>query len=141
MLRVRRALPRPARGDGSDRGAPRSPQFGVLMMLHPGIPLPPNFTAARLLERPVRTQYQDVRMTASASTPKVESGRSIQRIELAASWTSPGKGRFRGKSTLSLTSGPDGSQFAYVTYQLPEPASDSLESFLARAVRSYRTPG
>lgn len=64
----------------------------------------------------------------------------MQRIELAVTWTSPGKGRFRSKSLLTLISTSDGSRFAYLTYQVPEPASPALEARLAGVLRSYRAP-
>lgn len=117
------------------------PDHGPLVMAHPGIALPRPVSEAELLswlERQIRAAYPDVRLAASAGPPRLEAGASVQRIELAAAWTSPQQRRLRSKTTITLVSTATGARFSYVTYQLPEAAPASEEATLARIARSYR---
>jgi hypothetical protein len=137
--------PRGWRVQPSETGETRfyldDPREGVVLIVNPGVALPPNVTAAQLLgvlDRHFRTLYQDIRVTATTSTPRVEGARSVQQIELKGTWTLPGKGRFRGTSLMTLVSAPDASRYSSVSYQIPELASASMEASMARAMRSYR---
>lgn len=129
------------RAGGETRLFRDDPVHGALLLVHPGIALPRPVSAAELLswlEREIRAAYPDVRLAASPGPPRGDAERSVQRIELTATWTAPGGQRLRSTSAITLMSTPAQSRFSYVTYQLPEAATAAHEAPLARAARSYR---
>jgi hypothetical protein len=114
---------------------------GPLVALHPGLALPDGVSAPQLvnaLGREIRAVDPDARITARASPPRTEGERSIQRIELTATWTAAGTTRLRSQGTITFVSTGRAAGFSYVSYQVPEPASPALEALLARVLGSYR---
>jgi hypothetical protein len=113
---------------------------GPLVALHPGLALPEGVSARQLVDalgRDLRAAHPDARIAATASPPQVEGERSVQRIELTATWTAATT-RLRSRGTITFVSIGRASGFSYLSYQVPEAEPPAVEALLARVLASYR---